>query len=463
MAGKKLRLGAAGTLGALCVYAAPAFAQDGGVQTTFGISQSLDYGRNVTLDVPSAGDYAAAVTGLSFATSSETRIQSLSFGASADLQVARTDGETESDFTSPLLSLSYGRQAATSTFDVSATYQQREVDDVVSLSDFIDDDGVLDPDFDDLTSTGTGRQTNYGADAAIVLGIDRPLGFEFGLGVSGVDYEDTTDEDLTDQETRSARASARFDLTETFSTNVSLSYSEFEDDDVDETERVTQNISTGVVYEVSPRATVAASVGQTEIETTDIGGTTEVDGVTGAASLSYSMPNGAITASYAADLDIDGTRRQSVRLGRSMDLPVGALSYSIGASQAEGGDADLIGSVDWTQDLPTGQIRAQVDRLIGVDDEDETFVETVANVTYAYQINRVSGLSLGLAYALEEETTDSARVEQTDLSASYSRALTEDWDFTTGVGYRVRDEDGVGTAKSPTISLSIGREFTAIR
>jgi hypothetical protein len=161
--------------GALCLPILPALAQEGGVLLSFGIDQRFEAGRNLALEVPEEGSSAIATTDLSFGLVSETTTQSLSFDMGVGLRIEDTpdsDG-TVTDFGDPRFNLAYRREVATATFGLDANYRQAQID-TLSLSDFLDDEGLVElpEDFADLDGTGT--RTNYGLRAFLASTIPTP-------------------------------------------------------------------------------------------------------------------------------------------------------------------------------------------------------------------------------------------------------------------------------------------------
>ncbi len=463
MVGKKL-IARSGLIGALCLPMSPVMAQEtGGVRIIVGVEQGLDLGRNTTLSVPATGERASATTRLSFGIISETRTQSLRLDAESAFRFESISGEASSAFDAPALTLAYARQGAQASLNVSASYAQQDIETLRSLSAFIDEDGVfvLPEDFADLT--GTGQRTTYDARAALVLGRDAPLGFQFDLGASGTTYQDTTDPGLTDTKRTNLGASARLQLSAVLTGTISLSYATFEEDNAVQTERTTRDLDFGLTYLISPRATLDAAIGSTSTDTSETTGDTRTQGLTGRIALGYDMPNGTANAVLDASRDASGDQRLGLQFGRSLELPAGRLSGTLGVTRPENDDVSLIGSIDWFQELPTGSFSVRLNRSVAVAADDETRLTTLASARYSYDINSLSSLSLGLSYVVADATSTTNRVTQTDATATYSYALTRDWNLNTGVSYRVRDETTVGRASSPVLSVSIGRDFEFLR
>ncbi|WP_342078255.1 hypothetical protein [Yoonia sp. SS1-5] len=453
-----------GLVGALAVGATPGFAQDGGIQTTFGIAQSIEGVRNPALAIPAEDADIAATTTLSYSIVSETRTQLFRFGADSSFRIEYDDDdELIGEFEAPTLTFGYTRAGATSSFSASARFLREEIDSAPDFSDFVTDDGILEipDDFTDLS--GTGRRTGYTVASILTLGRDRPLGFEFEIGTSGVLYEDVTDPDLTDVTNVSARVGTLLRFSDVLSGRLSYGYSLTEEDDTAETVRRTQSIGAGLTYNLSPRSTFDIGIGAEQTETEVTTGTSEVDGLTGRLGYRQVMPNGDLTAVLDASRDVAGDLLLEFRLGRSLALPTGTLAVSVGATRPDGDDPAFIGTVDYTYILPDQRILLRLDRSVTIDLEDDIRRRTLLGAFYSYDINRFSSLSLGISHIVAEESDAAGRVERTDLTGSYSYALTADWDLSAGFAYSVRDEEAVGEADSSLISISLSREFTSRR
>ena len=66
---------------------------------------------------------------------------------------------------------------------------------------------------------------------------------------------------------------------------------------------------------------------------------------------------------------------------------------------------------------------------------------------------------MGAAWTRSEKTSSGLVTDNASLDASISYALNEDWSMNFGASHRIKDEDGVGRAKSNSVYLSVGRTF----
>lgn len=459
----KRKIPRAALAGALCLPILPALAQEGGgVLYSFGVSETVRVGNNLALDTPAQGTSTIADTNLTFGILSEREDQTLDLDMGLSLTIENTPdtgSSTEFGVQNPFIALSYGREAPNAAFGLNLDYRESEIDQL-SLSDFINDDGVLDipEDFDGLFGSGT--RSAYGADVTLELGVDAPLGFNLEAGVSGINYSGSVDPDLFDYDRTNLGAEAVLEFSPVLSGTVGLDYSTYDAANPEQTYRTTTDGTVGIDYALSPRADLSARVGVTQIETEEFGASTvDVTNPIWSFGLDYDMPNGVLTADLDLSSDDDGAERRNLVVGRSMDLPDGELFYSLGLTDPESGDIEPIGSLSWQRALPAGSLEISLNRAVRNSNTDETQLFTSFAAEYDHRINTISSVGLNLFYGQTDSTTGTPGTTQSEISATYNHALTDEWDLVTGVSYQTRDEDTVGSASSPSVFLTIGRRF----
>ena len=451
----------AALLGAVSLPVLPALAQEiDAVRMSFGVEQGFEFGDNLALEDPSEGESSIATTTLSFGVVTATERQQLDFNISGALQIQNTpntDG-TETGFADPRVDLAYTLNGRDSQFTVDGTYFESDID-TLSLSDFIDRDGVvvLPEDFSNLQGTGT--RASYDLGLRLQMGLEAPLGFDLSAGASGIDYTDTNDPNLFNYNRTYAGARALFRPNDVLTGSVGLRYSTYDASDDTLTYRTRTTGDVGLEYDISPRATLTASLGLTEITTEELGLPDDTtDSPVGSIGYLLDMPDGQITVNLDATVDENGDQRTNLVFGRSRDLPDGQLSYTLGLTDPEFSSVEPIGSLRWQRDLPAGQISAQLSRAVTTTSEDETDLSTLVVLNYEQSINDVSGFGLTASYGQTDGTGTSDSTTRTGISATYRHALTADWGLNTGVSYRTLDDNG-GNASSPSVFLNIGRRF----
>lgn len=434
--------------------------EPGGLELRFGIAERLEYGRNLSLDVPDPGNGFIASTILSFGLSSETRTQSINLDAVTGLRLQDLPNIDDNfDIGDARLDFGYTREAANAGLSLDAEYLRFDIGFLRSLSDFEDEDGfiILPADFADLTGDGTRNDFSYGF--SLDGGRQSLIGYNLSLRASGLRYTDTTDPGLDDND----RIDGRFGLSFAFSqrTTGRLDYDleRFTDDSPDEIDRDGNTITFGLLHEVSSTTRFDAALGYADIEETrEINGDRDVSGIVGNLGVERDVPDGSYLARYETTREIAG-RLDRLFVGRNREIPDGAFGFTLGAARQSGGSVDAIGSLLFDREYGPDTLRVRLSRDILFDDEDDYFAATVVDVGYIWGITPLSQFALRGTYALSEETDTSSQVEFSNVSAVYSHDLTREWQFNAGLDYRVRDEDGVGRATSPMVFVSIGKNI----
>lgn len=382
-----------------------ASAQDGGVLFTFGIEQRIESGRNLDLAVPATGQTTSSVTRLSFGLVSETGLDLLEFNASTALVVENSDATsgTAAELGRPDLNFRYTREVPNAIFTIAARFRRDDVE-------------AFDEDLGEDDSDGT--RTDYGVEARLETGRTAPFGFAVSAGYERSEYADTTDPDLIDTDTLRAGVETLFRFSQVAVGRIGLGYS-----------RETEDGPASV-----PLETVTASAG-----------------------LDYALPNGTATALLSLSRDDDDRDRATLEVGRALILPAGALSVRLGVTHASPGGSDLIGAVEWSQELPRGTFDVRLERSVDFEDgTDESVANTLFSVGLTRDVNAVS--SIGLDFSHEINVAPLERIEQSELAAVYRYALTEDWGLDSGVRYRVR-RDADGRSDSPDVFVALSRSF----
>ena len=191
-------------------------------------------------------------------------------------------------------------------------------------------------------------------------------------------------------------------------------------------------------------------------DTTTTGGSSS--GGSSDIALSYSGLgiSGPIEASVS--LDPSGSGGLNLKFAQGVELPQGKIDYALGATLS-GGEPIFVGSVAYTQALPAGQLSLGVRRDIGTTSLGESRLTSGAWAGLSYKVTPISSFSVRIDYLEASETLLSGATTETEIKARYSRALTPDWDLSAGVSYRISEEEGVGTATSPSVSLGLSRTF----
>lgn len=449
--------------GAIVFSSVCAEAQEaGGVLLSFGIEQRIEAGRNLTLDTPETGSGATALTTLSFGLLSETREHTFSLDFVNGLRIANLpDDGTSAGIDDSSLILAYDREVANASLSFGATLSRRDIEFLDPLSSFITDDGAIETPADFERLDGGGTRNEYLLSADYETGQQDLIGFFLRARASGLEYSGTTDPDLFDSRTNLLEAGTILRFSPRTTGRITGSAEFFDADNPEQTDRESYTLAFGLDHELTSRMRFSGVLGYTDVDTVEVGGIPgdeNFSGIVGEIGLAYAMPNGEITAAAATSIESSG-RLNTFLVGRSFEVPDGEVTAQIGVGRASGTDLELIGALNWRQQIGRGDVIADLSRTIGTSIEDEARATTALALGYVYNIDPVSRVGLSVAYVQIEPTPSIARIERTDITAVYGRELNPEWRFNTGVRYRIRDEELVGRAEAPSVFFSIGREF----
>lgn len=435
----------------------PAVAQEdtpGGTTLTFGIETSLSVSDNYNLATTAPGTSTILDTTLSFGYLSETANDRFAFDIDGVVRASDIPGVGgDVRFDDVNAALSYTREGANSRFSVTTGYNRVNLDflDPFELANLTDASLI----------TGSGTRLSRTARLIFETGTSGPLGFGVELGTEAIGYSNTTDPGLFDSQTDDIALTSRLRLSPVAEGRVRLSQEEYGADDLANTDRTTRALSFGVAYELSAVTTLDVIIGTSKIDEA-ASGTSR--GSFGTATLTRALANGTAGVILDRSFGIEGGRT-TLSANRSMDLPSGTLAYSLGVTRGELGGTEVIGSVAYSQTLPRGTLTASLDRSVDSTDAGNDELTTTANLGYVMALSPLANLSLQLDYVAVDDA-GSGTVTGTNRSAfraEYSRELTPDWDLSAGYEHQREATAGSGTAKSNTVFLTLGRDFSIRR
>lgn len=441
---------------ALCAWPGQtAIAQDqdgGGLELTLDFGQYLRASDNYNFVANPSGDTFLARTDLAFGLSSKTNAQSfdLSFGGAFEAGDFPDSGGSDSDFVDEFLRFSYTREAASSRFYANGRFNHFDLTTLDIDDDFDGTDLIVDVGTRDTYRFGTGIET----------GIGGPFGVKLDASYNKRDFSDTTDPDLFDRETTKLDGVARFQVSPVTELRVLAGLSEYDAENAASTERTRTYFGVGASFDVSPALRFSTNLRQNRIETTESGVTTTTDGLSADLGVTMDRPNGTIFSNLSTSYNTTG-RRDSFSLGRSVELPRGALSYSLGVTDSDSSDPNLTATVSYEQELPRGGFNLSLTRAGVSDNDDNEALRTRLSMGYQQSINASSSWDARLSYAdydvLSGTGTDTRR---TSLSLSYRQELTREWDLRVGYEYAHSLREAQPTRKSNTVFVGLERSFS---
>lgn len=433
----------------------------GGLQVDLGINSNVTVDDNFELNPNSSGTTTIFDNRLSFGLTSITALQELRLTGSGVLRYAEIPGRSVSGFEDPRLQFNYRIENSNSRLTADARYRRsdREFLDpfqVEQEEQLLDGTGLF---------TGGGTLTTRNATITYETGLNAPLGFRITGSHDEKQYEDLSvlNSRLFDTETDSVDATVTAKLSPVTVMQFNAGLRRYRAGDLAQTERETVDYSIGVTQDIDPVWVLDARIGRTEVETTDTTGTSQKNGTNGLLKLTRTLTNGSIYGSLDSTVNQNGTRR-SLRFGRDLQLPRGNLSASLGLTKTPSGNTGTNAAVSYTYALASSDFSLSLRRDVSTNNVNEEIVDTRLAVGYGYQIDSISSLRVSLNYGRTESADDLSTVPTIDittLTASYSRALTQDWDLTGGVKLRRRaDSSATGTAESNSVFLTLDRTFS---
>lgn len=467
-AGQALRGIAPAGLGALLAFSAlPAAAQQGQPPNpllTLSFASSLRASDNYDLSVDSPGNATILDNTLGLSYVSETEVQLLRFGLSGVARLAdlpRTGTDTR--FDNQTASLEYARQGANSALRLNGRYNRADLAFFDPLSLVEQDDPIDD---NDLVSLPDGYRETASLGASFETGLSDPLSFSLSANSRQRKFVGTDDSDLSLYDSRNTSLTAGIGALVTPTTRLTLTGSSvwYRAEDEEDTRRLNRSLSLGAVHETARALTLSASLGYQVIDTdeTDIFGqrvTTTDDGATGAFGLSQELTNGTVGLNASHAITVNGGR-STLSAFRSLELPEGSLSFSLGLSSGDTGRNAVIGSIDYAQMLRYGALRLGLARDVQTSNDDEDLEVTRARLGWTHDLTELSGIDMNVTYASTNAVGDGATDrDRGRFQASYRHALTRDWDLSGGYAYTVSRREGRDDATENSVFLTISRQF----
>lgn len=438
---------------------AGADASDGGVTLTYGLNSTLRTDSNYAL-VPGSTDSATIFDNkLSFGLKSVTSAYQLSIQASGVLRYADLPAETLTGFQDPTLTASYSRENDNSklTFDGSYRHMQRAFYDPFSVEQEAIATGDL--------FEGGGTLTDRRAHLRYETGLASALGFVGDLDHRDRSYSDLSNPRVYDTTTNHYLGSAILRFGQSTAVNLTAQRTDYSAEDANQTDRTTDTYSIGVVQDLNAVMTFEASLGESQVTTDSAPGgipqTVQSSGTVGMIGLSQDMGNGRYYGRLNTDFNENGSRNTLI-VGRDVDLPDGKLIAYGGVSGSDLGSTVAVGRLSYTRELPTGALTVFLDRQARTNDASEEVVDSRASLRYRYDVNPVSSLGLGMDYALSADNSNSGLddVSWSGVTASYSHQVAENWELTGGATLRHRNQTSTGSAQSTALFLSLDHQFS---
>ena len=356
------------------------------------------------------------------------------------------------DFVDPFAALNYQRFSRSALLEFDFRAREADVE-----SQF------LDPDFESadlIVDTGT-RNTQQ-AELRLVNGRDARFGSTITLGYRDINFDGTSDPDLTPETRMNAGLNLRFSIDPRIELRPSLNWTErSEDDGIDTVETMVQ-AGLGATFLINPAWSAGVTLSFREEETETTLGTTDEGGVLVATDVTRVLSNGQLVFSLSHDDRSDNTLTEA-RVARNLGLANGAsLGASAGVLFFEDGDVMPAFTVDYGHEFLRGHtISLSLAQTGGENDDNESIFRTLLNATYSHQLTRVSRVSVNGVLAnvnvLEGPDPDTLAAS---LGVNYTHDLTDDWALRAQASHRVTFEDDAQSDELTLFSINLERTFS---
>lgn len=441
---------------AVAFGAAPSFAQtaNGGILS---LTTGLDVDTNKELDFVSPGTTTTVYERLDYGFRRETGSQLFEFSVGTQLEFDSTEGsgatiglnETAVDFL-------YARTSSNGRLQFDGSYH------------YGDTSRAFDTDPTDASLIGAGDGTLARTETNFLFetGLGDPIGFWFGAGYQTRSYIDSTNISNVNSVTSNIDLGANFRISSRTEATFEFGHEDYQNEASLRKRVEITDLSFGLSHELRSALTLDADFGYRDRETTILGRSISETGYYGGLEFVQLRPNGSIFGG----IGFDGTRfldETSVNIGRTLDLPDGSLSASIEFTNIETIGLEIYGDIDYIKETSTGEFLFRLSRDQDTDDRFRDVIYTSFTVGYRHEINDSSRFRLSLDLARSEDKYFDALIpaeNRATFTASYSRAMTPEWDL--NVGYRHREyarTGGVGLsnreANSDSVFLTLTRDI----
>lgn len=379
----------------------------------------------------------------------ETRNQSFQFNVGGDARLE----ESMSGITNPFARLDYtiGNRSTQLAFDLD--WRESDVADQFLPADFDSDDLLIDG----------GTQEEHAARITLTTGRDRRFGTITSLGFSQIDYTDTVDPDLFNEETFDASTQLRFSIDRRIELTVFANWSERSEDDAVQTVETDINYGFGLDLLIDRAWTGTVDLAITSEETETTGGDTDEDGYQLDLGLVRDMRNGTLAFNLSRDVDDGDDGVNTLTATRRLTLANGAaVSGTVGFVTFDGGDVLASYGATYRHEILRGSVvAAALERTGGQTEDDENVLRTTFNASLQQELTRNSSLSLtGALASVENQSVADPDTLAASFGLSYNHALTEDWGLVAQANTILNYEDGSRTDRENSFSIGLQRTFS---
>jgi len=361
----------------------------------------------------------------------------------------------EIDADDPRLSLLFRRQVDDNSVSFNASYRRVDLDFFDPL-DTVNLDGTIDSD------EGGGTREDLRAGFALALNQDGPLSFSLTADLQDRNVSDTDNPDVDDRFIAIGRTQFGFRLSPILQATIGAAYDVRDSETGNDRER--SSVDVGLNGRVNPRLAATASIGLSEVETTEPDGTEDrVSGVIGSIGFAADVPDGTLSARFGTTLDENGERYR-FSIGRTLERPALQLDANVGVSTSEDTQLRPVGDVSFSQALPRGALAGSLTQLATTDEDGDNILVTSGRLTFRRNLTTLSSLDLSLRAGITRfEDDDESDEDRANFTVRYNRALTRDWGLNAGYTHVIDQDQGEGYTNSNAVFLTLRRDWEAFR
>lgn len=437
-------------------------AQQLGTVQTFSFTTELEANDNIGLNEDETSALLWNNTAR-YGLTSRTAVNEFDLNATGTVRVQDREDEsgTDTDTDDATAGLRFARSVDDTSIGLRLNYRRNELNFFNPVVD-PDDDGTF-----DLTAE-EGIRESFRAGIDFDLNTDGPLSFTGGATYDLVTFSDvvTTDEpdddEFEDRERGAVFGEFGFRLSPVLTLTAGASYEEelFEEDD-DDRQQVRADV--GANAQINPRLRARARLGYSQIDVNRDDGEDTVEGAVGSLVFFVDEPRGELSFGTNVSLDENG-QRVTVFVGRSLETDSTELDGNIGLSTNEDTDVNVVGDINYAYALRRAQIDLGFRQTAGVDNDGDNVLNSIGIANYSLNLTRTQSVAFGASAAVRRNLdTDEEDRERFNLTASYSQAITPDWSWNVGYTARFEQRDDEDLRQGNSVFAGITRTFASTR
>ena len=358
---------------------------------------------------------------------SETRSETLSFRAGIRYELGEfaENPDQSSQWINPFATLNYRREASTALFRADLSYRER-------------DNGIdLEKDFESSTDLiiDQGTRSDARGEIELALGQGTPTSATIELAYHRRRFFDTTDPDLSDQDTLRVDGELALALNRTTSLLFTAGYRDRDDlNDVNDDETLS-SVGIGIETQATPDLLFRGVLRYERDERTSFSDAGQETTVEEEPTLDLSFvkdrPNGELRFALLNELNSNGVRT-TAQFGRQMELPHGELDFELGATWLSNGEVTPVGSLDWQREYRRRQLGVSFSSSVTTDDDGDDILRNRLAVRFAQELTQSDGWELNANVASAGDFDNEEPDRQAAASLSYFHEINRNLSFVTG-------------------------------